>query len=237
MRLLGACVFLVSVGCGGAADVAFGADPDAATTPSGDGATAAVRGDAGTDGHVEVPIAQVSCTPDGGTTDDPDPAIPRVVSGTNGTFPDTCGADGNLVKQSCATKTTCGVGPNPDCTTRTTGVVTSNPIDCAGLCRDGACASDCPVPGDELTVTESDGKGHVSYENPRDRRHYACAVIFQEPVAYDCAKAPFAGARQFVVGLGLHGQWCTGKDFGNIATASPADPTHEACAMGCSIVP
>jgi hypothetical protein len=220
--------------CGGASgDGVLGAPAEAGAdaAPTPDGAT--------NDGAVVVPTS-ASCTPDGGvtTSGEPDPAKPRVVTGTNGTFADACDGAGNLVKRACKIKSVCDPGPNPGCTEVDTGEVEAKSIDCAGLCVGGACAAGCPVTGDELTVTSTDGDGKVSFTNKRDNRHYACKLVFQQgSVAYDCKKAPYVGASHFVVGLGLRGRFCTGKDFGSIGTGAGAEPAKQACSFQCDVVP
>jgi hypothetical protein len=242
-RILGALAPFAAVvtafACGGSSGSGL-LDPLAGPDGAADGASPTTGGDGSTttsDGAAPVPPTPASCTPDAGLDwSEPDPAKPRIVAGTNGTFTDTCDGQGNLVKYLCTSRSICGFGPNPDCDQVETGKADPKTIDCAGLCVGGGCASGCPVSGDELTVTANDADGGVRFTNKRDQRHYACELMFQQG-GYDCKKAPYAGAAHFIVGLGLRGTYCTGKDFGNIGTGAGADPTKQSCTFRCDIVP
>ena len=94
---------------------------------------------------------------------------------------------------------------------------------------------------DYITFTSSsDGAGHLAIDNDIDGRSYVCTVVFDNPNdSFDCTTGPHAGLQGTVTGLGLHGDWCTGKDFGNIAVAvdGAQSPTNESCAFGCGIAP
>jgi hypothetical protein len=123
----------------------------------------------------------------------------------------------------------------------TNGVFTSTNLDCAGHCADGRCDGRCPTESQRITFTSSsDGAGHLAIDNDIDGRSYVCTVVFDNPNdSFDCTTGPHAGLQGTVTGLGLHGDWCTGKDFGNIAVAvdGAQSPTNESCAFGCGIAP
>ena len=183
----------------------------------------------------------LDCQPDGGATGTTgsDPSVQDTLHGTNGVFTDACDSMGNLVDYSCETLQTCGPGPNPDCTPYETGKVISTNLDCAGHCVDGRCDGRCPTESQRITFTSSaDGAGNIAIHNDTAGRSYVCIVLYDNPGdSFDCTTGPHAGLQGTVTGLGLHGDWCTGKDFGNIAVSvdGAPSPTFESCAFGCGI--
>ena len=123
----------------------------------------------------------------------------------------------------------------------TNGVFTSTNLDCAGHCADGRCDGRCPTESQRITFTSSaDGAGNIAIHNDTAGRSYVCTVLYDNPGdSFDCTTGPNAGLQGTVTGLGLHGDWCTGKDFGNIAVSvdGAPSPTFESCAFGCAIAP
>lgn len=186
----------------------------------------------------------ITCTADGGTTALPsfpdDPSVRHSVSGTNGTFVDTCDSSGNLVDYSCATLSACGPGPNPECTRYETGAVKSTNIDCVGTCVNGQCDGRCPMIGQQVTFTGSVSGGVIPVTNNGDGRRYSCTVAYQNSAySFNCTSGPHAGLQMTIVSLGLGGDWCTGKQWGSFGASvdgvSPAGV--EVCAYTCDIVP
>jgi len=168
-----------------------------------------------------------------------DPGVQDTVRGTNGTFVDSCDASGNLVDYLCETKTTCGPGPNPECTTSATGKVVSQNVDCSGHCSGGRCDSRCPAIGQAIDFVSVDpSSGDATIHDDGDGRTFACTLAFQAPnLAFDCKTGPQAGTKASIVSLGLHGEYCTGKDFGGFGVKfdGVGGPGTEACAYECSV--
>jgi hypothetical protein len=209
----------------------------------GSASTLSTAGDSGTiaDAIPDVFGAQnVTCVPDAGAVGlhGDNPSIRDVVTGTNGSFIDTCDGQGNLVDYSCETHTTCGPGPNPGCTPFETGRVVPTSIDCSGHCVNGWCDGRCPADGDQFHFTGPASGGMVTIHDDTDGRTFVCTVVYDNPGdTFDCTTGPASGVTGTVSSLGLHGDYCTGKSFGNIgvAIAGIASPNGEACAYACSI--
>jgi hypothetical protein len=173
------------------------------------------------------------CQPDAGSPF-PQPSMmsPEVrasLTGTNGTFQDTCDANGNLTEYTCEGKQTCGPGPNPACDHWLTGQVIPQTIDCNGRCKDGRCVSRCPKAGDVLVYKVVEASGAATFTNQTDGRVYACAGLGFDKAndGFDC-KAAVVGQQIVVIGIGMTGSFCTGGQFGNIAAGTQA--TEEQCA-------
>jgi hypothetical protein len=197
-----------------------------------------LQGTDGPSGDGSTPI-QVTCEADATSSErHDDPNVMQSVTGTNGTFSDTCDAQGDLVQYVCEVETVCGPGPNPACETKLTGKVVEENVDCNGGCAGGACDGRCPAYGQQLTYLSVDADGNVTLENSVDQRKYDC-VLLVEGTSYDCKRAPFVGEKGRVASLGLHGTYCTGDDFGNIGVAIegvqlPSGQIQH-CSYGCSI--
>jgi hypothetical protein len=189
----------------------------------------------GTGPGAPVPTAK-TCAPDGGIVLPADPAKPRVVTDSNGAvMADVCDGAGNLIKASCVAIGVCDPNDKLVCSPMETGLVEAKTIDCAGLCVGGACASGCPRQGDALTITSTDGAGSVAFSNRRDQRHYACVLLVADSLAADCAMSPVVGDVRYIVSLGLHDTFCTGRNFANLSTG----PTEgsKTCNYTCDVAP
>jgi len=206
---------------------AVGSGGNAATGGAGGGGKAGAMDGGGTGGSAGV--KSLNCTPDSGATqNDIDPATRKTISGTNGSFTDSCDGALNLLEYSCKTIAICSDPPNPSCTYVQTGEVISQPFDCGGTCKDGACASRCPAHGDTLSYLSVAADGGAKFRNESDGRVYECQLIFDAPNdAYDCKTGPTVGQRSVITSLGLRATFCTGGEFGNLGIGG--------CSYACRI--
>jgi hypothetical protein len=181
----------------------------------------------------------IVCKVDGNATGPAgvDPRVVVVISGVNGTFRSHCDDGGNLADFSCEAELQCGPGVNPECVDTETGNVLASTVDCAGHCRDDACDSRCPLTADQLLYVSVDPLGGAVIDNVTQSRRYDCALIFDNTMdSYDCTTSLRAGIQATVNGVGLHGNYCTGAAFGNLAVS--LDTTQsENCAYDCDIAP
>ncbi len=63
-------------------------------------------------------------------------------------------------------------------------------------------------------------------------------MIYDQPGdSFDCTTGPTPGMAGGITSLGLHGDWCTGKDFGNIGVTIDGVPASEgqSCTYSCGI--
>jgi hypothetical protein len=186
--------------------------------------------------------ATITCTPDAGaasTKAPDDPSSPSTVTGTNGTFGDSCTSAGDLTDYTCETASVCGSGVNPDCKLYETGRVIPTAVDCAGHCANGACDARCPTFNQVLRfVTVSSGSGDAVLDNTADGRRYTCTVSFDSKNdSFDCKTGPQPGMTVTITSMGLHSNYCAGADFGGFGVKFPnvANPDNESCAYECSI--
>jgi len=169
-----------AMGAGGAA--AGGRDVDA-----GDADRANHGGAGGSMG--KAPLSPlIMCAPNQATdTTAADPTVMASVTGSNGTFDDACTPGGDRIQYDCETKTTCMGSPNPACATSTTGLARPRLAACGGQCKDGACASACPQPDQELLYTSTDGAGLFGVRNMTDGGVYTCTIAFDNAEdGFDC---------------------------------------------------
>jgi hypothetical protein len=230
--------------CGGAT-TGLGTQGDAGEEGSVTGADGGVTGTDGgvtaADGGVDAPAPlALTCVPDAGATASgpSDPAVPDVVSGTNGVFSDACDAQGNLVDYYCETFNVCGPGPNPSCQMYLTGRVVSQNVDCSGHCSTASCDSRCPAIGQRFHYAAVGASGAATIVNDSDGRTYACSVLYDNPNdSFSCTTGPTVGMAGTITSLGMHGSYCTGKGFGNIGVTidGVSAPGNETCAYGCDI--
>jgi hypothetical protein len=157
-----------------------------------------------------------------------DPEERERTIGDNGTFEDTCAADGNLIEYVCETQIVCEGAPNPACTTLLTGNATEQVLNCSGHCVDGTCEARCPAVGDVIRYLSVDASGNPELSNVTDGRQYSCDLIFD---AGGCTSI-VADTERVITSLGLRGGPCTGADFGNIGTSDP-----QQCSYRCDITP
>jgi hypothetical protein len=191
------------------------------------------------DGFRCIPVLQDVTCQDGVMGDIENPEVKHTYSGTNGTFADSCDAQGNLLDYQCTREMRC-VTPSPDryCRLFQTGLVTATPttVDCAGGCHDGRCDGRCPQQGDHITFVESGTDGSAVIRNDTDARTYTCSNNWDTPNdAFDC-KNISAGQTGHVFGRSVDDDHCTGANFGTIAFELDGAPAGaESCAYSCSI--
>ncbi len=197
------------------------------------------KGDAAAETGTEVgATATTDCTTIDGGPGPEDPSVQDTVRGTNGVFVDSCDPSGNLVDYLCETKNVCGPGPNPGCTEVATGAVISQNVDCSGHCTDGRCDGRCPTYDQRVSFVSVGMAGAATIHNDTDGRTYACTLTFDAPNdSFDCTTGPHPGSMATITSLGLHGTYCTGKDFGSFGVMfdGVSSPGNEACTYGCSI--
>jgi hypothetical protein len=223
---------------GGTAGGWAGAGHDT-TGGAGMGSAGASNGGASTGGAVQ-------CSSNGLAGDTTDPQLQRTVQGVNGTFVDSCDAQGNLMDYYCETMQTCTFGtPQPDpipmCTSMNTGKVSSKSYDCSGHCVNGTCSDRCPAFGDLLTyLTVDKATGAATFENQTDHRRYACQLTFDASGdSYNCTTDPTVGLVVKMIAQGLKSLTCTGGDFGSfgIGPMSALSTDPQTCDYECTIPP
>lgn len=161
------------------------------------------------------------------------PEVRHTWSGSNGTFADSCDANGNLVEYGCAgQEAPCNGGPDPngcDGPLVNTGVVAAPTVlDCGGTCHDGRCDGRCPQQGDRVTLEGTDTDGNVVVRNDSQGRVYSC----QSDQSEACTPAT-GGQTGTIGGLGLGPGYCTGSAFGSFQVALDSGGT---CSYACSIL-
>jgi hypothetical protein len=225
-------------GAGASAGDSAGAGREA-NGGAGGGVAGVTNGGSSTGGTVQ-------CAAQGVVVYTTDPQVQKTVQGTNGTFVDSCDAQGNLTDYYCETMQTCTFPtPQPDplpmCTSMNTGKVVSNSYDCSGHCMNGTCSDRCPTFGDVLTyVTVDAATGAATFENQTDHRRYGCQLTFDASGdTYDCKTGPSVGLAVKMTAQGLKSWTCTGGDFGALGIgptdALSTDPPT--CDYDCVIPP
>jgi hypothetical protein len=193
------------------------------------------------DGFRCIPAQDDVACQDGAANTIENPETKHTYTATNGTFANSCDAEGNLNAYQCVTEMRC-MTPSPDryCRLFQTGLVTTTPttVDCAGGCYDGRCDGRCPQQGDHITFVESGTDGSAVIRNDTDGRTYACSNDWDSPAdTFDC-KGIRAGQTGHVLARSVNDNHCTGADFGGIGLdldGVPAINGGDSCGYSCSI--
>lgn len=133
-------------------------------------------------------------------------ATTGTTTGTNGSFTDSCDADGNLVEYTCelapclSTRVAFpgGRGGTGGVALCPTGTVLSRTVDCAGHCKGGACFDWCAEQGDELEFTAVSA---MQARMAKGDYELACDVVFQRE-GYDCLASSLVGRTLVVTSVG-----------------------------------
>jgi hypothetical protein len=177
------------------------------------------------------------CAPDApGTGANTQASVASRVQGTNGQYADRCDASGNLIEYSCEERMMCEQGPNPGCSYTRTGRVRPALFDCAGRCRDGACAEACPSVGQNIVYEEADGAGLFVVRNEADGERYTCVVGFDNGGDdHDCTTAPRSGGRARIdaATAGASGTCRSHFNLAVVAEGSDVPPNTSQCSYRC----
>jgi hypothetical protein len=187
------------------------------------------------------PQRAVTCTSGTKSSGLPNPGVSHTFSGNNGTFADSCDANGNLLGYQCERTTVpCTKPPNcpPDLIYTGNVVPSSQLVDCSGTCRAAHCDGRCPEQGDQLTFDGLDTDGREIVHNDSDGRTYACRTAPPTAGGFDCTKIA-AGQTGYVLGRGITATFCTSAaEFGSIGVVLDGVPTprgSETCGFACGI--